>query len=230
MKKTKFLALVLVVAIMMMGAGYAYWSDTLVVNHTVKTGEFNVEFIQPKSAEIWNWKDYNYETGQYSDEISYYVKAELSDRTAKKVEFNIENLYPGASYGTVTKMQNKGTIPAVFDSAVVTYKDNKQDILIDNLLIEFVYCKVYGLDGQEKKYDISPIWNTNLKKLDSELNEVLKGVKLEPGDELVLGGESVDQYMKFTLNEELGNDDGKAGEKGNLKFSITVNWKQHNAK
>jgi predicted ribosomally synthesized peptide with SipW-like signal peptide len=43
--KKKFLALTMASAVMLMGAGYAYWNDTLAIDNTVSTGEFNVKIV-----------------------------------------------------------------------------------------------------------------------------------------------------------------------------------------
>ena len=50
MRKPKFLALALVVAIMLMGAGYAQWTDVLTIENTVTTGDMNVEFVDQSSS------------------------------------------------------------------------------------------------------------------------------------------------------------------------------------
>lgn len=45
MKKTRFLVLALVVAVMLMGAGYAWWNDTITVRSTVTTGNLDVDIV-----------------------------------------------------------------------------------------------------------------------------------------------------------------------------------------
>ena len=45
MKKGKFLALVLVVALALIGSAYAYWTDALYIRTTASTGELNVRFV-----------------------------------------------------------------------------------------------------------------------------------------------------------------------------------------
>lgn len=42
MKKAKSLAIILVLAMMLMGAGYAVWTDSVVINGDVSTGEMDV--------------------------------------------------------------------------------------------------------------------------------------------------------------------------------------------
>ena len=45
MGKTKVIALVLLVSIILMGVGYAWWSETVTIPATVTTGELLVEFV-----------------------------------------------------------------------------------------------------------------------------------------------------------------------------------------
>lgn len=64
MKKTRFLALTLVVALALMGAGYAAWMDVLKVDTTVKTGYLDVDFTGVKSETSSEWVEvtHNYIT------------------------------------------------------------------------------------------------------------------------------------------------------------------------
>ena len=81
MKKTKSLALVLVVAIMMMGAGYAYWTEDLTINTTVDTGILDVTFEEPANID---------------DENVDQPNADVSpDGHTMSVTFN--DIYPGVS-------------------------------------------------------------------------------------------------------------------------------------
>lgn len=52
MKKSKFLLGTLVLATALMGTGYAAWTDVLGVYGTVKTGQFNVEFIDDDEQKL----------------------------------------------------------------------------------------------------------------------------------------------------------------------------------
>ena len=47
-EKTRFLVLSLAVAIMLMGAGYAYWTETLTISNTVTTGALELDFLLKK--------------------------------------------------------------------------------------------------------------------------------------------------------------------------------------
>lgn len=108
MKKTKFLALVLVVSIMMMGAGYAYWSQTLTFDTTVQTGELEVSFITPPS------------TGSNFPEQTT-SKLTVTDYNTMRVEYG--NVYPGAESTLSFKIKNTGSITAHVDDFTIINKN-----------------------------------------------------------------------------------------------------------
>lgn len=101
MKKGKFLALALVVAIMMMGAGYAYWTEDLRVENTITTGELDFEF--------------QYEHIASQDE--YMGDSEASVKTTslqgETLEVVLEEMYPGAEATVKFDVANTGTMAAM---------------------------------------------------------------------------------------------------------------------
>lgn len=105
MKKAKLLIAVLVCAVMMMGVGYAWWTDVITIKGTAQTGNMNVVFGSGTVASV----------------KSDYVTATVSRNEAKDVvtcEFG--NLYPGASAAVVFEVVNTGTVPVVFDGYEIT--------------------------------------------------------------------------------------------------------------
>jgi hypothetical protein len=103
MKKTKILMLVLVISIMAMGAGYAYWSEVLIVNNTISTGELRVEFTKSESFD-------------YDNKIpflnNYLTVSDKRTENNHKIEFKITDIYPGSGAFLGFKIENKGTVPA----------------------------------------------------------------------------------------------------------------------
>ncbi len=51
MKKSKLLAGVLVASMALLGTGYAYWTDTLIFNATLETGNLNVKYVAAPTLE-----------------------------------------------------------------------------------------------------------------------------------------------------------------------------------
>ena len=112
MKKTKVIALVLCVAIMLMGAGYAAWTDTLNVSTTVNTGDLDVEFVDlPGETELTLPI---YTTGHVAYSQDLVSEWDVATTT-------IDNVYPGGSFSMRYKMINSGTIPVKLTSLGLDY-------------------------------------------------------------------------------------------------------------
>lgn len=101
MKKTKLLALTLVVALMMMGAGYAYWTEALTIKTTVDTGDLNVVFNEP--ANVLNESIY-----QPNADCSVY-------EGGKGMSINFLEVYPGLKNTIEFTLENHGTLGAYVD-------------------------------------------------------------------------------------------------------------------
>lgn len=95
MKKSKFLALVLAVAVMLMGAGYAYWTDSIKINNTVKTGNLEVKL-----------QDGKVDLPEYVEGDAVVVP---NDTHTAKV--TLDKLYPGATVHVSIPFENVGDIP-----------------------------------------------------------------------------------------------------------------------
>lgn len=181
MKKAKFLTLALVVAIMMMGAGYAYWSETLIVDQTIDTGELRVDITNAQlssSDPYLDIKDVEYNT--------------------KYIDFEVNQLYPGATIQYRADVKNNGTLAAVVDIAKsiekIEYKGGNQE-LVEQFLKPVV--EIYK-NGVKVDY-----------------REVLR---LEPKDTATL-------KVALTLDPELKNDEF---ENEYLKFRMGIVYTQFN--
>jgi len=115
MKKTKLIALTMVVAIMMVGAGYAAWTDQLNINTTVNTGELDLEFVDRGEATELTLAPHV--TGQ----VDY---AQDTDGEWDVANVTLSNLYPGAEASVSLKIQNNSTIPVKMNSITDTRSDN----------------------------------------------------------------------------------------------------------
>jgi len=107
MKKSRFLVLALVLAVMLMGAGYAYWTDTLTINNTVSTGELNVRFAGTNTTRGGDNQAGEVEPGKSKAYWAAYVNHEglgaghngpATEVSAdgKTVTTKVTNMYPGA--------------------------------------------------------------------------------------------------------------------------------------
>lgn len=231
MKKTKLLALTLVVAIMMVGAGYAAWTDVIVHNTSIDTGEFDITFTRKyaKANVQFNsdaMKALDLEDNFKADPSSY------ADSN-KTVNFAFAKAYPGTSMQTSTTATNNGTIPAVIQNvtAEVVIKDENGTVitdskLLDAMVIDYVYYFLEDGDAvQQARKTING--STTLGNLDAELKAKLIGEYLEPGEELTNGPEEEAAYKlvwKIPADSLVGDE----AENESVEVSITYDFVQHN--
>lgn len=106
MKRTKFLALALVVAVMMMGAGYAYWAEELTISNKVVTGELDVIFTEPHVATEDTYM------GQEPNDGSY---CNVAGDESHGLDILLNKVYPGAKSTVTFALENSGTLGAYVD-------------------------------------------------------------------------------------------------------------------
>ncbi len=112
MKKTKLIACALVVAIMLMGAGYAYWQQELTIKSTVDTGDLKVEFVPllldlDGSLILDDYGDYDNQIPIDDNYMNVYL-----DFDSDKLECSFKDIYPGAGGFLRFRIANTGTVPA----------------------------------------------------------------------------------------------------------------------
>jgi predicted ribosomally synthesized peptide with SipW-like signal peptide len=198
MKKSRFLALVLVASLSLVGAGYAYWTDTLFVNSTVNTGKFEVEFTKVSTGLV----DHGVKTADNYTNLNTPI-AELTDSNTTTIK--IVNLYPGKEVTYEITAANTGTIPVVFDKATVGFVG-------DTTYLMAVLQAKCGLSFGGPKFGA-------MDKLQAQINKELDGLRIEPGKTAAIKG-------AFILPTTVEN--GDLAEEQDLSVNITVNWKQHN--
>ncbi|MEA4845699.1 MAG: hypothetical protein VB106_00535 [Clostridiaceae bacterium] len=228
MKKTRFIALALVVAIMLMGAGYAVWSDKVSLKTTVKTGNFDMEITKlttrtgdnQEQNEAHDWHQYDW---------THSVNAEILNPNEAIVEFS--DMYPGGTVQVDMTMTNKGSIPAKLKSIDVEFLGGNQDLF--NLLRAQTSWKA-DINGDGTIEDMSKYgwghveWNVNpwyqvpgaLNALVNHLNSY--NIVIEPDGSLALGDGTEDGCIKFKLDSSAGNE----FQDKNCRFKITFNWEQ----
>lgn len=106
MKKTKFLSLVLVVAIMMMGAGYAAWQETLTINHTVSTGNVDVDLANGAAK--------YYKNMTIATEDGLVRSGSSVVGSEQEATVTLTNLYPGGKVVVTIPVINNSTIPVKY--------------------------------------------------------------------------------------------------------------------
>ncbi len=236
MKKFKFLILIIYLALMLTGAGYAYWTDSLAVNTTVSTGELSVRF---EKNELNGLKFPEIKTSKYVMDSSLKIGNDDSILTDDNVAtVNVPNLYPGAWIAYRLKAVNSGTIP-------VKISDVDFQITCDeaNLLNYMAYEAGIGIDADgDKVIDKHVKFKGELKNFKTDLNNNLnssgmKNIEIKPGGGIyfyIPEGEEApdldndnisDRFMIIRFNE----DAPSSTQNKTIKFNYTVNFKQFNA-
>lgn len=205
MKKTKLIALVLCAAFMVMGAGYAYWQDTLVINNTVATGELNVKFTEA--------------TLTSEEDGTPYVEFIENLVADKELTLEVGNLYPGAAYNLNAKMKNVGTIPAVLHNVIVTEDMdgvlNEKTPLDDTQLAFFMISGTINTSSGKYTSTILPEHGVSLANLQDALNH--DDIQLEPQETLT-----------FDLTLTMDPDAEEEFENTYYKSIMELEFKQHN--
>lgn len=116
MKKVKYIALILVLALGLIGGAYAAWTDVLNVAGTVATGDINVVFTEAVSNDAGDTGDPGQPEGK--DVASTEVDI-INEGKALKVTVN--NAYPGYVSRVDYKVKNNGSVPVKLQNKTVTY-------------------------------------------------------------------------------------------------------------
>jgi len=96
---------------MLVGAGYAYWTETLTINNTVRTGYLDVKFLGDPDLEL---KDDGYFVdNQYYNQV---WTAKVREGTnGNIIDITIDGFYPGAIANVSFTVKNDGTVPVIID-------------------------------------------------------------------------------------------------------------------
>lgn len=122
MKKLKILATCLIFALVATGFTYAVWSQQLIINGTVATGNFGFEWDPPNCwAAPFDRDDTD---GQ---DITYSVDRDEAQKN--RLVVTMSNIYPGAGIKLDAKGINNGTIPAKFNNATITFSDEDSPLI-----------------------------------------------------------------------------------------------------
>lgn len=243
MKRTKFIALALVVAIMLMGAGYAAWTDEFTSTNVIETGDLEVSFVGGDSyVDIYLANQDNFSGSADSelldgweriyDDSDYYnvdlqvIPPDSEDPNA--IDFSFTNLFPGVVATSHFTLENTGTVPVAIQDVEVTVTDKDGNAIGENqelynalqVYTRFIIDKTSGTDETYEGDWVS------LSNLQTELTSLLKGKVLQNGDNLTTLGEDGTKYMWFSIPKDSLN--GDEGENQNVKISVKFNFVQSN--
>jgi hypothetical protein len=188
MKKTRFILLALVAAMVLMGAGYAAWSQTFTITSAVSTGELCVVVSEAdeKDGIITSVKVDTNGDGSYDDEDGFvevtpenakdnylpegYPSATAANSkvdNASALTYTIPKIYPGVQITSQVKFTNAGTIKTQ------TSVNTENCTVTNSTLFDALKITVNGTD----------ISGTGGDKLSALANAIATAVgELEPGD------------------------------------------------
>lgn len=111
MKKIGLICMALVLALGVMGAGLAFWNETLTISGTVATGELDIEFTECTCSDT----DTDMANGgevvcDLTDDGDTEPTGSLADMS--KATITISNAYPSYTATCLLTVHNNGTIPA----------------------------------------------------------------------------------------------------------------------
>jgi len=218
LKKTRFLALALVVAVMLMGAGYAAWNETIKLDASVTSTYLNIGLEQETET--------TYANGDYDDEETFdpeafgtTCKVTLSDNqrgkatNSSKAKVEFKNLFPGVTQTATLRFINDSKIPVRLTE--VAYSDLSG---IDSELLEATTIMITSYEKDSgKAYSLKDVLegNTYVEGGNPEINP---DVILEP----IAPGETLTYIIEVALPYESGNET----QLKSFDFDITHTWTQ----
>jgi len=234
MKKTKVIALVLLASIVLMGVGYAWWSETVTIPATVNTGELLVEFVDQHRDLSYPYLFYPYFFPQLYTYPDSAGELELAD--SHTLNANFTDFFPGLNYTVPFKLQNNGTIPARFKTCIVTCdiiddslseeeEDTLKQELYKHILVTNLYIRKFDNSGRSTGsvhvINGSTIMLEQLRQYllnNASMRDLLLETKDRPGDNILEG------EIAFRFSEGFENN------MQNRHFIISLNfeWKQFN--
>lgn len=218
MKKTRVLALVVCAAVMLMGVGYALWSEDITVTTSASMGKVDVTILG----------DHNKVEAltQMCAVDGKYEYMELAPPTSNKssITAHLSNLYPNAKYRISFKIKNTGDFPVKLAAATFSpeltpggasfYDQLKGSITMNHVrpgITNPLAAVVTGI--------------RSFANLGSAIVSAASNIVLMPGDEIFVGwGNGDTSEDAFTV--VVPNFEGGAYEGASAGFSLTFNWQQ----
>lgn len=211
MKKAKVLVATVAAAVMVMGAGYAYWTQTLTINNTVNTGYLDVQFV---GAAVGDYDD-----NGHSDLVN--VSKNIAT-DGQSMSFTVDKLYPGAGASLNFEIQNTGSVNAKVSNVTGKVTNNKD--LADALQYTVDTVKIYHNSIWETK-NITPVTANTVEDLAAKLTASgIKDINLAPGDKLMLTRSDAPGYdvqMPASIT-------GSQFESANTTFDLGIDFTQVN--
>lgn len=210
----------MVFAIMLMGVGYAAWTDKVTLNTTVSTGVFDVDFTNVSASAINEPDIFGIDSQIKNLSGNLDATAIDNDTASDRIVVNAGNLYPGASFKVDAKVTNTGTIPAILNN--VTATAGADAALLDLLEVTITYSDGPGNSANYVIYSGTV----------SGLNEVLfPGRLIDLGITPIENNDTDSVTFEFSFPYETPEGVTSEGyfEDITRTFNIDFDWIQFNA-
>ena len=148
MKKVKYITLILVLALALLGGAYAAWHDALQAKGTVATGNIDVVFTKAESNDPGDTPD----PSSPEEDKKHVGSTEVAiSEDGKQLTVTIENGYPGYESEVYYCVVNNGTVPVKLQRKNVTIKGNATGLEVENGPIGDLIRKIleFLFGGQE---------------------------------------------------------------------------------
>jgi predicted ribosomally synthesized peptide with SipW-like signal peptide len=139
------LFMVLVIMLALLGVGYALWSDTLVIEGQVQTGEVDMAFSPCGTNDSGTANDPGYDKHVASCECARSTGSieDPSDDGYDQLNITITKGYPSYSCNVTYDMTNIGTVPVHLYSVLAEYEPEELDVeqvceVWDEVLLDYV--------------------------------------------------------------------------------------------
>lgn len=219
MKRIKVLAVVLAVAVMLVGSAYALWNQDITLTTSAAMGEMDVDVICDANVYPLSWMP-GLPYGIPEDYINPITGTVASD--SQSISVTVGDLYPGAQYGLNFTIKNTGDVPFRLSDVVVHCTDNWALFAKLTGSLKFVY--------QSQYYDLRTITVAPSSLSDGTFADAVKtacaDVILFPGDELTGGWSHQDigtTFMQISVDNTITGDQFETQTTG---FDINFVWEQ----
>lgn len=118
MKKIRFISMVMLLAFVLMGAAFAGWSEDILINGSVATGNLDVTFSSATT-------DDEATTVDPGKDRNVGVTEATIGEGSKSISVTGTNAYPGYAATLTYKVANTGSIPVKITNAEITNVDGE---------------------------------------------------------------------------------------------------------
>lgn len=209
MKKAKFLVLVLVCVVMLMGAGYALWYEEIQLDANVNSTYLNVA-VKAETETSYVYDIFDPEAYGTKCKVNITDNGRGAATNSTGVTVNFKNLFPGVTQTATIKFINDSKIPVQLEKVVYSALEN----IVGNAFaadIRIYTSSVEKDNGDFYSYDIL----AGRTFIEGDPDGVVPSVVLEPKEEFT-----------YIIEVSLPEDSGNETQLSSFDFSIDHTWQQ----